>query len=75
MDESAEKVVALDRVHGWLVALVAACGCEESECSVRPLGVVVGDVAAEHVFEVAADDALRVTREATARSPAKVDRG
>jgi hypothetical protein len=28
--------------------------CEESERSVRPLGVVVGDVAAEHVFEVAA---------------------
>jgi hypothetical protein len=54
VDESAENVVALDRVQGWFVALVAACGCEESECSVRPLGVVVGDVAAEHVFEVAA---------------------
>jgi len=32
---------------------VAAFGWEESECSVRPLGVV-GHVAAEHTFEVGA---------------------
>jgi hypothetical protein len=35
VDESAEEVVALDRVRGWLVGLVAACGRAESECSVR----------------------------------------
>jgi hypothetical protein len=56
VDESAEEVVALDRVRGWLVGLVAACGRAESECSVRPLGVVVGRIAAEHVFEVAASE-------------------
>ncbi len=50
MDESAEKVVALDRVHGCLIAPVEACRREQRECSVRPLGVVVGDVAAEHLF-------------------------
>jgi hypothetical protein len=54
VDESAEEVVALDRVRARLVALVAACGWEESECSVRPLRVVVGHVAAKHMFEVAA---------------------
>ena len=46
--------MALDRVRGWLVALIAACGWEKRECSVRPLGVVVSHVAAEHVLEVAA---------------------
>jgi hypothetical protein len=54
VDESAEDVVPFDRVRGWLVGLVVACGWEESECSVRPLGVVMGCVAAEHTFEVAA---------------------
>jgi hypothetical protein len=39
VDESAEKVAALDRTRGGLVALVAAFGWRKRECSVRPLGV------------------------------------
>jgi hypothetical protein len=54
VDESAEDLTALDRARGGLVAFVVVCGWTEGECSVRPLGVVVGHVAAEHVFEVAA---------------------
>jgi hypothetical protein len=51
VDESAEDVVALDRVRGGRVVLVAACGREESERSVRRLGVVVDHVAVEDVVE------------------------
>jgi len=38
---------------GWL-RLSRPARREQRERSVRPLGVVVGEVAAEHVFEVAA---------------------
>jgi hypothetical protein len=54
VDESAEEVVSLDRGRGQPAARVAAFGRAESECSVRPLGVVMGHEPSEHVFEVTA---------------------
>ena len=54
MDESAEEIVALDRVAAGWSRCVAAFGRDERECAVRALRVVVGHVAAEHVLEVAA---------------------
>jgi hypothetical protein len=56
VDESAEYIVALDGLGSWRVAPVCAFRCEEGECPVRALAVVVGHVAGEHVFEVAAAD-------------------
>jgi hypothetical protein len=54
VDESAEEVVTLDRVRERPAALVAPVGWAERECSVRPLSVVMGHVATEYAFEMAA---------------------
>jgi hypothetical protein len=52
VDEPAKPVAAADLTHRRS-RVVPGLGRLEFECTVRPLGVVVVDVNAEHVFEVA----------------------
>jgi hypothetical protein len=52
VDESADPVVTMDIAHGWW-AEVARIWWAETNCTVRPLGVVVVDVDADDAFEVA----------------------
>jgi hypothetical protein len=54
VDEAAEHIVAFDLCVGRSSSRVSRFGWGECEGAVWPLGVVVGHVAAEHVFEVAA---------------------
>ena len=54
MEEAAEPVAAVDFAARRLRRRFAGVGWLKLERSVRPLGVVVVDVDAEHVFEVAA---------------------
>ncbi len=51
VDEAAEAVAAADLTH-CRSCFVPGFGRLEFECTVRPLGVVVVDVNAEHAFEV-----------------------